>query len=301
MEIKQLDVANGDKLNLTTKGNLEILFVGTGSAFAEKHFQNNFILVKGDTHIAIDMGETFKTALRQSAGLGMGDIKNLFVTHLHPDHSNGVATWMMHNRYVVQGGNLFGRFGTPNAGNLLPEEKVKLITTEEFQRIAWDYCYRGGLEHNEEGKNTFARMSLVDYAFIVRPKWMAQTPREIYEVKFDDINMQIFRTLHVPDSSLTFDTSFVSYGIYLPDDKVLISCDSKFDPDMFTAFPDAEHIFHDAQFFHGGGVHASIQDLRTLHPALKSKMSLMHYSDDYDQQNIDGFYGFAQEGAVYKF
>lgn len=116
MNIKQLNVAGGDKLKLTNSGNLELLFVGTGSAFAERHFQNNFILVKGDTHIAIDMGETFKTALRQSAGLGLGDIKNLFVTHLHPDHSNGVATWMMHNRYVTQAANFFSRMGKATIG-----------------------------------------------------------------------------------------------------------------------------------------------------------------------------------------
>ena len=301
MQIKQLNVAGGDKLNLTNNGELDILFVGAGNAFAEKHFQNNFIIVKGDTHLAVDMGETWKTALRQTAGLGMGDIKNLFITHLHPDHANGAATWMMFNRYMVQGKNLFPRIGTVDAGKLMSDEKVKLIATEEFQRLVWDYCFRGGLEHNEEGKNTFARMNLVDYAYIVRPEWMAQKPREINQVQFGDINLQIFRTIHVPDSALTFDTSFVSYGIYLPDDKVLISCDTKFDPAMFEAFPDTQHIFQDVQFFHGGGVHASLQDLKTLDPELKAKMSLMHYDDTYASQNIDGFHGYAKEGAVYKF
>ena len=37
------------------------------------------------------------------------------------------------------------------------------------------------------------------------------------------------------------------------------------------------------------GVHASLEELKTLSSEVKEKMFLMHYPDDWEKHNIDGF------------
>lgn len=156
------------------------------------------------------------------------------------------------------------------------------------------------MEHNEQGRDEFVRLGFTDFFWVERPKWKAHTPREVFTATVGGINLEIFRTLHIPDRSLTFDTSFVSYGLYLPDEKVLFSADSKFDPTMFEMYSDAEVIYHDCQNF-VGGVQASLEELKSLPQEIKNKMYLTHYSDDFQKWDISDFAGFAEQGVIYSF
>lgn len=287
----QIQNRNSGKLSLTNDGTLQIFFIGTGSAFASTLYQTNFLLIKGDKHIMVDFGNKGQMALEDTTGLGLGDIKCLLPTHSHCDHVGGIESILLWNRYVTNGSEFF------STGTLKPESKVKIIATEEYQRILWDYTLRGGLEQNES-KGGFARLGLPDYAFILRPEWSINRPREIHEITYGNIHLQLFRTIHIPDDSLSFDTSFVSYGIYLPEERILFSADSKFDPSMFEHFPEAEWIFHDVQFF-PGGVHASLDDMKTLPADIKKRTYLTHYGDNYLEQNIDDFAGWVRQGVIY--
>ena len=46
---------------LKNDGKLEVFFIGVGSAFALKHNQTNFLIIKGDKHILVDFGMSFVT------------------------------------------------------------------------------------------------------------------------------------------------------------------------------------------------------------------------------------------------
>lgn len=62
----------------------------------------------------------------------------------------------------------------------------------------------------------------------------------------------------------------------------------------------SEVMFHDVQFF-PGAVHAPLDDLRKLPAGIKSKMFLMHYSDDFAHHGVSDFAGWAQQGMIYRF
>lgn len=271
--------------SLKNRGELEIFFIGTGSAFASTLDQTNFLIIKGENHIMVDFGMTAPRALLKRTGLKPTDIEVVFPTHSHADHIGGLECLALMSRYVGQ------RF--------LNKPKIRMIITEEYQRILWDYSLRGGLEHNEELLDPKRKLSFSDFFSVIRPKWKTYQPREIFQVQIGSIKLEIFRTKHIPEQSETWEDSFVSYGLFI-DDRVFFSGDTRFDPELIEMYQHAEIMFHDVQFF-PGAVHAPLENLKTLPAEIKQKMLLVHYSDDFRKQNIKDFAGWAQAGIRYIF
>ena len=264
---------------------LWVFFIGTGSAFAEKHFQTNFLLVKGDTHILVDFGATGQRALLETALLKPTDIRVVLPTHSHADHVGGLECLALMNRYVGQ--------------RYMQHPKTKLIATPEYQRVLWDYTLRGGLEWNEKDESSGQRLGLHDFFDVITPVWKTNQPREIWTIDVGPIHMELFRTKHIPEGSGGWADSFISYGMCI-DGKVFVSADSRFDPDLIGMYDHCEAFFHDVQFF-PGAVHAPLSDLKTLPEGIKKRMLLMHYADNWQQQNVSDFAGFAEQGVIYEF
>jgi ribonuclease BN (tRNA processing enzyme) len=272
-----------ESLSLHNDGQLELFFLGVGSAQAVKNYQTNFLIIKGGSHILVDFGMTGQIALKEVAGLVLNDITTILPTHSHADHVGGIESLALYNRYV----------GMP----FFQSEKTKMILTEEYQRVLWDYTLRGGLEYNEEHDRH--NLSLSDYFAIIRPSWKNFQPREVHEIDFEGIHLEIFRTKHIPDNSSDWQASFISYGLMI-DDRVFVSCDTRFDAELINMYKHAEFFFHDVQFF-PGAVHAPLSDLKTLSDDIKKRMLLMHYSDDFEKKDVSDFAGFAKQGVRYIF
>lgn len=272
-------------LKLTNDGELELFFLGVGSAFASKHRQTNFLIIKGDTHIMVDFGMTGPEALRSNAGLEPIDIQVVLPTHSHADHVGGIECLALMNRYVGQ------RQG---------KQKLVMITSEEYARLLWDTTLRGGLAHNEEISDVHTTLTLGDYFNVITPRWKTHQAREIFHIEFGGIDLELFRTNHMPEQALEWQASFISYGLLI-DKRVFVSGDTKFDPELIDLYgPRAETIFHDVQFF-TGGIHASLDELKKLPSKFKKKMLLMHYPDQWLDQDIKGFRGWTKEGIRYIF
>lgn len=275
-------------LSLKNNGELELFFIGTGSAlaFTTVLHQTNFLIIKGDYHILVDFGMTGPAALLDTAGLKISDIEVILPTHSHADHVGGIGSLGLMNRYA----------GIP----FMNKPKIKMIISEEYQRILWDCTLRGGMEWNEQEKITGRKLSFGDYFQSVRPIWKKSQPREVFELDFNGIHLEIFRVKHTPDSANDWQESFIGHGLFI-DDKVFVSGDTRFDLDLINMYKDrAKVMFHDTQFFKGG-VHASLEELKTLPDEVKRKMFLMHYPDGWEKQNIDGFAGWTEQGKSYIF
>lgn len=283
--MKIVPLANGEKLSLKNDGKLELFFIGVGSAFAKAHNQTNFLIVKGDHHILVDCGETGPSAIFRVAGIDTTDINVIFPTHSHPDHANGIATLGLANRYI----------GIP----FCKAPKMKMIIAEEYQRILWTHTLQGALEWNEEAAVSGKKMQMGDYFEIIRPSWKLFQPREVFEVNYGPIHLEIFRTCHIPETSCSWEASFISYGVFI-DGRVFVSGDTKYDPDLIKMYQNAEVMFHDVQFF-PGAVHAPLTDLRGEKAEIKAKMHFIHYADNYGKQDISGFGGWTIQGARYIF
>lgn len=273
-------------LSLKDNGELELFFIGTGSAFATSLYQTNFLIIKGDQHILIDFGMTGPAALLNTAGLKASDIEVILPTHSHADHVGGIECLGLMNRYIGM--------------KFMNKPKIKMIISEEYQRVLWDSTLRGGMEWNEQEIETGRKLSFGDYFQLIRPIWKKSQPREVFEIDFNGIHLEMFRVKHTPESANDWQESFIGHGLFI-DDKVFVSGDTKFDLDLINMYKDrAKVMFHDTQFFKGG-VHASLEELKTLPDEVKRKMFLMHYPDGWEKQKIEDFAGYTEQGKSYIF
>ncbi|MFW5693700.1 MAG: MBL fold metallo-hydrolase [Alkalispirochaeta sp.] len=271
-------------VTLENDGQLWIYFLGCGSAFSRRHYQTNLLIVKGKDHLLVDCGTSCHRALRD-AGLALLDINDVMITHSHADHAGGLEELMLMNRYVAK-------------------KKPRIYITPRYQRILWNQSLRGGAEMNErhEGKG----LTFSDYWNVHRPLPVPHHTRDAHQFTVGDIKIRTFRTRHYPEQSESWEDAMYTVGLVV-DERVVFSGDTQFDADLIRDVEPkggAEHIFHDVQLF-PGGIHASLEEVATLPEALHSRMSLVHYGDNFEdhQQRVNdlGFAGFVHQGKIYEF
>lgn len=271
-------------LALKNQGSLELTFVGAGSAFSKKYFQNNLLIVKGDTHVLVDCGSRAPEAL-SLLGLKVGDIDRFLITHTHADHIGGLEEVMLTNRYLTH-------------------HKPRIILSDKLRKILWEQSLRGGAAWNEVNKGI--PLGFEDFWDQEKPRRIRGAEREYSVWTEGDLEIGLFRTKHIPDSALGWEDSFPSYGLLI-DRRVLFTSDTRYDRDLVCSL-DAEHkletIFHDCQFFKGG-VHAALEEISRLPAKIKAKTWLMHYGDGMEDKREAikeaGFAGFAEQWATYSF
>ncbi|MCC7004571.1 MBL fold metallo-hydrolase [Candidatus Nomurabacteria bacterium] len=281
------EIPNGEKYSLTNSGKLEVVPIGVGSMLANKHFNTNFLIVKGDTHILVDCGRTAPEALG-AIGLKVVDVVNILPTHAHDDHVGGIGTLAVANRYV-------GR-------SFMRKPKLALIAPRCFIGPLWTESLKGNLSMNElgdDGKN----LDFFDWFDLYEPD-MVSDPfmeyRETYTINFGGIDLQIFRTMHVPNVARDWRDSAWSTGVLI-DKKVCISGDTRFDLEMINTYSYLSgFMFHDVALANDP-VHAGLAELRTLPAEVKAKMHLVHYGDKWLEYDVSEFGGWARQGVRYIF
>ncbi|MDH5785473.1 MAG: MBL fold metallo-hydrolase [Chromatiales bacterium] len=271
-------------LALSNNGDLSLYFVGCGSAFSRTMNQNNLLVVKGKDHLLIDCGTKTPQALYERR-IDLTAISHFLITHSHADHIGGLEEVMMVNRYVT------GR-------------KPTMIINEAYQELLWNNSLRGGTAYSEVRNGE--PLGFEDFWQIQRPQQLAGIERESWHTTLGSIDIVMPRTMHFPDNAQSWRDSCWSCAV-LFDERVLFTSDTRFDPQLLHELDgrySLEMIFHDCQFFKGG-VHASLEELATLPSEMKSRMVLMHYSDNWQQFQGEvmaaGFRGLVKQGSSYTF
>jgi ribonuclease BN (tRNA processing enzyme) len=264
--------------------NLTLTFIGVGSAFSKKFYQNNALIVKGKDHALIDCGTRTPEALA-IIGLSVMDIRNYIITHSHADHIGGLEEVMLLNRYVAK-------------------SKPTMIAPLSYRKFLWKHSLKGGAAYNERVDGKFLRYSDLWNSLDLRP--VAGADRQLCETQIGSIKLAMFRTRHIPDSAPSWRSSSPSYGLVI-DDRILYTSDTRYDPELLEflgRYYDFEAIFHDCQLYQGG-VHASLDELDGLPADIKAKTTLMHYGDGVEKTVnkalASGFKGFARQWEPYIF
>lgn len=271
-------------LPLVNDGALELTFVGAGSAFSKRFFQNNLLVVKGQGHLLVDCGSRAPEALAQ-LGLSVASIRNYLVTHSHADHIGGLEEVMLLNRYMAR-------------------RKTTMIASRKLRNILWTMSLRGGTAWNESREGN--PLGFEDFWDLIEPKRVRGGDRELAETTVEGIDLALFRTKHIPDNAPSWKESFPSYGLVI-DRRVLFTADTRFDPGMVAwaeGLYGLEAIFHDCQLF-TGGVHASLDELASLPASTRARTWLMHYGDKIDELRGRigelGFAGIAEQWSTWRF
>jgi len=271
-------------LKLRNEGALSLTFIGSGSAFSKKFFQNNLLVVKGGSHVLVDCGTRAPEALAVM-GSSVLKIENYLITHSHADHVGGLEEVMLLNRYVAK-------------------RKPNIVVTAAYGRRLWKDSLRGGAAFNERHSGRYLRFR--DMWNVIEPRRVPGGDRQLCEAAVGEIRFKLFRTKHIPDFARSWKESALSYGLVI-DDRVLFTSDTRYDEEMVLSLDGKyrfEAIFHDCQLY-TGGVHASIDELARLPEDVRSRMYLMHYQDGADEQLEKaaklGFRGFAKQWFRYDF
>lgn len=279
-----------ETLRTTNEGKLELFFLGTGSAFVKKNFQNNMLIIKGNQHVLVDCGTRCPEAFTHYNS-NVLKIQNMLLTHSHSDHIGGVEEVALMHHY-----------GT--------KDRVNLIITDEYKELLWNESLCGGLCYGERltGLNLpepkGGRLCFEDYFIQLTPKQMKDTPRPCYEITLGDLNIKMFRTRHASDVCPGWEGNMWSTGLLI-DDRVLFTSDTRFDVELLDWMErdyQPEIILHDCQPF-VGGVHTGLDELVTLPEHLKKKTYICHYADTYTEKNLEGtgLAGMVKPGIYYQF
>lgn len=299
------------KLPLTTSdGKLRVMAFGVGAAFSKNMFQSNFVIVKGNTALFVDLG-TKTTHKMAEFGLSVHDVKHLIVTHSHADHCGSVEELALKRRYEApfieeppkrddeEMGLYMARIiAARNAGKFRPN----LYVPHSYAQALWGWTLRGGLAFSEEIDLNGPKGEMLTGHFfnLVPPTKLDGFGVDTWEQNIGGITVQTFLTKHIPDTSERVDDSMYTVGLVI-DGRVYISGDTRFDATTTMRFgAGCELLLHDCQHF-PGGVHAFYGDINKGLPAdLKAKTLLYHLTDGMVGREVqkDGFLGLMEPAPV---
>lgn len=252
---------------------MKLQFLGSGSAFVPlaQNFQSNMILrTENSKCLLIDCGSDVRHAMA-ALGLSHRDVDAVYISHYHADHVGGLE-WLAFNTYFDE-----------------KAKKPEIIMHPGMLDKLWDNSISAGLEsiQGDTPVNIETYFKINDNATDKHFEW-------------ENIKFEFIQTIHVYNGPILMP----SYGLYFETgkNKVLISTDTQFTPDIFMPYYEkADIIFHDCDTNpHKGGVHAHFNELITLDDDIRAKMWLYHYTN---AENIDatahGFKGFVLRGQVF--
>ena len=220
--------------------------LGVGDAFSARWYSTCFAIEHDGHRLLVDCPHPIRKVLRESADLDVGDFDAVVVTHLHADHASG-----------LEGFGYFAHF--------VLGKKAKLVAHDDVLARVWDGHLCAGMERLIDAHEHRPRdMHLHDY---FEPVPLRGT------TTIGPFSIEHRLTIHhVPTTALRITAGGVTLGL---------SADTAFDPSLIDWLSTADLIVHETNY----GAHTPYAKLAALPEALRAKMRLVHYPDDFD---VDG-------------
>ena len=229
---------------------LTILPLGIGDAFSKLHYSSCLAVEYDGAWLVIDCPHPIRKMMweaSQAAGVSLDipDVLGVALTHLHADHSSG-----------LEGFGYYSYFATG--------EKARLLAHPDVTARLWDAHLAAGMEQ-----------LIVDDSLIPQPQafdsYFALTPlSETEEVTIGPFAIACRKTIHhVPTTAFRIRAGGRCFGY---------SADTAFDPDLIAWLSEADLIVHETNY----GIHTPYESLAALPAALRAKMRLIHFPDEFD-------------------
>lgn len=230
---------------------LRLLPLGVGDAFSALHYSSCVILEAEDAYLMIDCPHPIRKILREAsltAGfvLDIGDLTAVALTHLHADHSTGLETV-----------GFYGRF---HLGRSIP-----ILAHPEVSARLWNGHLAGSMEWSLSLDNDRrARQHQLEDFFQIIPLSESQP------VQVGPFSLLCRRTIHtIPTTGFQIRAGNRCLGY---------SGDTAYDPTLIDWLSGADLVIHETS----PDIHTPYEKLAALPEALRAKMRLIHYPDNFD-------------------
>lgn len=225
---------------------MQIKFLGTGDMFSFEQDHNSAMIEHEDARLIIDFPESNSKVLHK-LGIPLSDVRDVFITHLHDDHINGLQQL----GYYAQ---VFG------------DHKPTLYIHEQFVDPLWR-TLEPGMKYTVGGEK-----SLEDYFHIV--PLQEGTPFTI-----GGITYEMTRTEHVPGM---ISCGLLARGYFYYSGDATMDRDLLLDIDQDVKIILYECHMQDVTI----GSHTSLGDIQALPESIQRKTLLMHYHDGYANREV---------------
>lgn len=216
---------------------MKITMLGVGNGFSSGVYDNNAFLEHNGIHALIDCGTTAWTSM-DLLGKSRAVVDEIFLTHLHFDHSGGVEAAALYSRYVTG-------------------KRIRMVVPAPIADRLWEHVLKGTIENTSENLTC-----LSDYFDVAAPE-------EEEEFMFCGMRAFWVRTRHIKGK---FSCGLMIGGsLFYTSDMV---CDLPLVERMITR--GANTIFHDCQL-KNAQVHGDFKSICTYPEEVKQRIFLMHH------------------------
>ncbi len=230
-------------------GRFEVIALGVGDTFSETRNTASLLLDYEGFRLAIDCPDRYRGVLkgisqRTARPFSLESIDDIFITHVHGDHMNG-----------LEGAAFYKRFAEG--------KRVRLHATQDVRDVIWDQRLRAPMETLWDGTQ-YKKLGFDDYFDFVASPWND-------EFEIGPFHVTLRRTKHhVPTAAMLVRVDGRIFGY---------SSDTAFDPELIDFLSKASVIVHETNL---GPAHTAYSDLLTLPMEIRTRMHLIHYPDLFD-------------------
>ena len=230
---------------------LEVVVLGVGDTFSERHHSTAVLLVCDGFRLAIDCPDQYRGVLKDAAevsgkSLSLSDIDHVLITHVHGDHMNGLEGVAFYKHFVDR-------------------RRLTLLTGPELREYIWEQRLQASMSALWDGQQ-YRQLGFDDYFEHVPLSWTEK-------VQLGPFTIRARRTIHhVPTSALFIEAAGRKLGY---------SADTAFDPELIAFLEPADLIIHETNL---GPAHTPYAALAALPAELRARMRLIHYMDSFDTE-----------------
>lgn len=220
---------------------MKLIFLGTGDFLPDESGHNSAFIEFNNTNLFIDFPATNRKSLLD-LGKDLNNVNNVFITHLHEDHINGLQQLAHYNTII--------------------NKKVNLYIAEKLLDGLWS-SLKEGLRYSYNGDKV-----LEDYFNVIVIK---------ENIAFEIAGQEFFAipTNHMPEM-ITYGVLAQPFFYYSGDSNVDNDFLEVIKDQVQMIFHDC-HLW-DLEI----KSHASLEDIKKLKDDIKKKIVLMHYHSGYD-------------------
>ena len=227
-----------------------IVPLGVGDAFTAPHYSTCLALEAEGSMVLVDCPHPIQKMMRE-ASLASGvpitpkRVDAVFLTHLHADHCSGLEGLGYWTFFVEK-------------------RKLPLYLHREVLAELWQGHLAAGMSQLLPAVGAaHVHMGLTDYFDI-------HVIDESTPTRCGPFTLECRKTIHhVPTTALRIRAAGRTLGH---------SADTAFDPTLIDWLSEADLVVHETNY----GIHTPYADLAALPAALRQKMRLVHYPDDFD-------------------